>query len=47
MQKFVELMTSCNRTVIKNISSYICQAFYLRNSLIVTWYYTYDNLTLL
>jgi len=36
MQKFVELMTSCNRTVIKNLSTYICQAFDLRNSLIVT-----------
>ena len=36
MHKFVELMTSCNRTVIKNLSTYICQAFDLRNSLIVT-----------
>jgi len=36
MQKFVELMTLCNRTVIKNLSTYICQAFVLRNSLIVT-----------
>ena len=35
MHKF-ELMTSCNRTVIKNLSTYICQAFHLRNSLIVT-----------
>jgi len=47
MQKFVELMTQCNRIVIKNLSTYICQAFDLRNSLIVTCYNTYDNLTLL
>jgi len=36
MQKFIELMTSCNRTVIKNLSTYICQALDLKNSLIVT-----------
>jgi len=47
MQKFVELMTLCNRTVIKNLSTYICQAFDLRNSIIVTLYNTYENLTLL
>ena len=35
MFKFVELMTSCNKTVIKNLCRFVSQAFVLRNSLIV------------
>ena len=36
MQRFVKLMTSCDRIVIKHLSTYICQAFDLRKSLMVT-----------